>query len=241
MSTERPTEEKLQKVLAGIGLASRRVVEGYIIDERITVNGEIAHIGQRVNRDKDELSFDGVPLRVNPELVYYLLHKPKGVISTANDPQGRRTVNDLVPAEPRVYPVGRLDKDTEGLLLITNDGDLTYRLTHPSQGVEKEYLAEVSQKVSRGSLRRLREGIELEDGLTSPARVSQIQDGIIKIVIHEGRNRQVRRMFQAIGHPVKRLIRTRIGNMVDLTLQSGQWRQLNTLDLLHFEIDQVTE
>jgi len=241
VSTERPTEEKLQKVLAGIGLASRRVVEGYILDERITVNGEIAHIGQRVNRDKDELSFDGVPLRVNPELVYYLLHKPKGVISTANDPQGRRTVNDLVPAEPRVYPVGRLDKDTEGLLLITNDGDLTYRLTHPSQGVEKEYLAEVSQKVSRGSLRRLREGIQLEDGLTSPARVSQIQDGIIKIVIHEGRNRQVRRMFQAIGHPVKRLIRTRIGNMVDLTLQSGQWRQLNTLDLLHFEIDQVTE
>ena len=241
MSKERPSEEKLQKVLAGIGLASRRVVEGYILDERITVNGEIAHIGQRVNRDKDELSFDGVPLRVNPELVYYLLHKPKGVISTANDPQGRKTVIDLVPVEPRVYPVGRLDKDTEGLLLITNDGDLTYRLTHPSQGVEKEYLVELSQKVSRGNLRRLREGIELEDGLTSPAKVSQIQDGIIKIVIHEGRNRQVRRMFQAIGHPVKRLIRTRIGNMVDHTLQSGQWRQLTTIDLLHFETDQTTE
>ena len=241
MSKERPSEEKLQKVLAGIGLASRRVVEGYILDERITVNGEIAHIGQRVNRDKDELSFDGVPLRVNPELVYYLLHKPKGVISTANDPQGRKTVIDLVPVEPRVYPVGRLDKDTEGLLLITNDGDLTYRLTHPSQGVEKEYLVELSQKVSRGNLRRLREGIELEDGLTSPAKVSQIQDGIIKIVIHEGRNRQVRRMFQAIGHPVKRLIRTRIGNMVDHTLQSGQWRQLTTIDLLHFETAQTTE
>ena len=241
MSKERPSEEKLQKVLAGIGLASRRVVEGYILDERITVNGEIAHIGQRVNRDKDELSFDGVPLRVNPELVYYLLHKPKGVISTANDPQGRKTVIDLVPVEPRVYPVGRLDKDTEGLLLITNDGDLTYRLTHPSQGVEKEYLVELSQKVSRGNLRRLREGIDLEDGLTSPAKVSQIQDGIIKIVIHEGRNRQVRRMFQAIGHPVKRLIRTRIGNMVDHTLQSGQWRQLTTIDLLHFETDQATE
>ena len=241
MSKERPSEEKLQKVLAGIGLASRRVVEGYILDERITVNGEIAHIGQRVNRDKDELSFDGVPLRVNPELVYYLLHKPKGVISTANDPQGRKTVIDLVPVEPRVYPVGRLDKDTEGLLLITNDGDLTYRLTHPSQGVEKEYLVELSQKVSRGNLRRLREGIDLEDGLTSPAKVSQIQDGVIKIVIHEGRNRQVRRMFQAIGHPVKRLIRTRIGNMVDHTLQSGQWRQLTTIDLLHFETDQATE
>ena len=205
------------------------------------MNGEIAHIGQRVNRDKDELSFDGVPLRVNPELVYYLLHKPKGVISTANDPQGRKTVIDLVPVEPRVYPVGRLDKDTEGLLLITNDGDLTYRLTHPSQGVEKEYLVELSQKVSRGNLRRLREGIELEDGITSPAKVSQIQDGIIKIVIHEGRNRQVRRMFQAIDHPVKRLIRTRIGNMVDHTLQSGQWRQLTAIDLLHFETDQATE
>ena len=241
MSTESPQEEKLQKVLAGIGLASRRVVEGYILDERIMVNGEIAHIGQRVNRDKDELSFDGVPLRVNPELVYYLLHKPKGVISTANDPQGRKTVTDLVPPDPRVYPVGRLDKDTEGLLLITNDGDLTYRLTHPSQGVEKEYLVELSQKVSRGNLRRLREGIELEDGLTSPAKVSQIQDGVIKIVIHEGRNRQVRRMFQEIGHPVKRLIRTRIGNMVDHTLQSGQWRQLNALDLLHFEVGQITE
>ena len=241
MSTESPQEEKLQKVLAGIGLASRRVVEDYILDERIMVNGEIAHIGQRVNRDKDELSFDGVPLRVNPELVYYLLHKPKGVISTANDPQGRKTVTDLVPPDPRVYPVGRLDKDTEGLLLITNDGDLTYRLTHPSQGVEKEYLVELSQKVSRGNLRRLREGIELEDGLTSPAKVSQIQDGVIKIVIHEGRNRQVRRMFQEIGHPVKRLIRTRIGNMVDHTLQSGQWRQLNALDLLHFEVGQITE
>ena len=241
MSTEKPAEEKLQKILASIGLASRRVVEGYILDERITVNGEIAHIGQRVNRDKDEMSFDGVPLRVSAELVYYLLHKPKGVISTAKDPQGRKTVIDLLPAEPRVYPVGRLDKDTEGLILITNDGDLTYRLTHPSQGVEKEYLVELNERVSRGKLRRLREGIELEDGLTSPARVSQIQDGLVKIVIHEGRNRQVRRMFQEIGHPVKRLIRTRIGNLVDHTLQAGQWRQLTPLDLLHFEFDQLTE
>ena len=127
MSTSRPTEEKLQKVLAAVGLASRRVVEGYILDERITVNGGIAHIGQRINRDKDELSFDGVPLRVNPELVYYLLHKPKGVISTANAPPGRKTVTDLVPVEPRVYPVGRLDKDPEGLLLITNDAKIRIR------------------------------------------------------------------------------------------------------------------
>jgi 23S rRNA pseudouridine2605 synthase len=137
--------------------------------------------------------------------------------------------------------VGRLDKETEGLILLTNDGDLTYRLTHPSHGIEKEYLVQVAKKVPRGGLRQLREGIQLDDGLTSPARVSQIQDGVIKIVIHEGKNRQVRRMFQAIEHPVQRLIRTRIGNLVDRTLQSGQWRELTTLDLLHFEVDQVID
>jgi len=241
VSSENQPQEKLQKVLASIGLASRRVVEDYIIDERITVNGEIAHIGQRVNRHEDELLFDGVPLRVSPELIYYLLHKPRGIISTAKDPQGRKTVVDLVPTEPRVYPVGRLDKETEGLILLTNDGDLTYRLTHPSHGIEKEYLVQVAKKVPRGGLRQLREGIQLDDGLTSPARVSQIQDGVIKIVIHEGKNRQVRRMFQAIEHPVQRLIRTRIGNLVDRTLQSGQWRELTTLDLLHFEVDQVID
>jgi|TARA_B100001094_G_scaffold177776_1_gene171675 23S rRNA pseudouridine2605 synthase len=241
VSSENQPQEKLQKVLASIGLASRRVVEDYIIDERITVNGEIAHIGQRVNRHEDQLLFDGVPLRVSPELTYYLIHKPLGIISTAKDPQGRRTIVDLVPPEPRVYPVGRLDKETEGLILLTNDGDLTYRLTHPSHGIEKEYLVKVGKKLSRGSLRQLREGITLDDGLTSPARVSQIQDGVVKIVIHEGKNRQVRRMFQAVGHPVERLIRTRIGNLVDHTLQSGQWRELTTLDLLHFEVDQVVD
>ena len=241
MPTDKPTEEKLQKVLASIGLASRRMVENYILNERIIVNGEIAHIGQRVNRHEDELLFDGVPLRVRPDFVYYLLHKPLGVISTANDPQGRQTVVDLLPQKPRVYPVGRLDKDTEGLILVTNDGDLTYRLTHPSHGVEKEYLVKVQTKIARGGLRKLREGIELDDGLTSPARVSQLQDGVVRIVIHEGRNRQVRRMFEMIGHPVERLIRTRIGNLVDHALQSGQWRELTTMELLHFEVEQVTD
>jgi len=218
-----------------MGIASRRVVEEYILDERVQVNGKIAHIGQRVNIKVDELSFDGTPLRVKPDLVYYLLHKPTGIISTAKDPQGRETVIDLLPSEPRVFPVGRLDKESEGLLIVTNDGDLTYRLTHPSHGIEKEYLAAVEGKVSRGDLRRLREGIELEDGMTAPAKVSQVDDGLVKIVIHEGRNRQVRRMFQMIGHPVKRLVRTRIGNLVDHKLQSGQWRLLNALELLGFE------
>ena len=163
------------------------------------------------------------------------------MISTANDPQGRQTVVDLLPQKPRVYPVGRLDKDTEGLILVTNDGDLTHRLTHPSHGVEKEYLVKVQTKIARGGLRRLREGIELDDGLTSPARVSQLQDGVVRIVIHEGKNRQVRRMFEMIGHPVERLIRTRIGNLVDHALQSGQWRELTTMELLHFEVEQITD
>jgi len=228
-------EEKLQKVLARMGIASRRVVEEYILDERVQVNGEIAHIGQRVNITEDEILFDGTPIRVKPDLVYYLLHKPVGVISTAKDPQGRETVIDLLPAEPRVFPVGRLDKESEGLLIVTNDGDLTYRLTHPSHGVEKEYLAAVEGRVSRGNLRKLREGIELEDGMTAPAKVSQVDDGVVKIIIHEGKNRQVRRMFQMIGHPVKRLVRTRIGNLVDHKLQSGQWRLLDALELLDFE------
>ncbi len=235
MESANEQEEKLQKVLARMGIASRRVVEEYILDERVQVNGEIAHIGQRVNITEDEILFDGTPIRVKPDLVYYLLHKPVGVISTAKDPQGRETVIDLLPAEPRVFPVGRLDKESEGLLIVTNDGDLTYRLTHPSHGVEKEYLAAVEGRVSRGNLRKLREGIELEDGMTAPAKVSQVDDGVVKIIIHEGKNRQVRRMFQMIGHPVKRLVRTRIGNLVDHKLQSGQWRLLDALELLDFE------
>ena len=235
MESANEQEEKLQKVLARMGIASRRVVEEHILDERVQVNGEIAHIGQRVNIAEDEILFDGTPIRVKPDLVYYLLHKPVGVISTAKDPQGRETVIDLLPDEPRVFPVGRLDKESEGLLIVTNDGDLTYRLTHPSHGIEKEYLAAVEGKVSRGDLRKLREGIELEDGMTAPAKVSQVDDGVVKIIIHEGKNRQVRRMFQMIGHPVKRLVRTRIGNLVDHKLQSGQWRLLDALELLDFE------
>ena len=228
-------EEKLQKVLARMGLASRRAVEEYILDERVEVNGAIAHIGQRVNIQTDELNFDGTPLRVKPELVYYLLHKPRGVISTAKDPEGRETVVDLLPSVPRIFPVGRLDKESEGLLILTNDGDFTYRLTHPSHGVEKEYLVAVKGKISRGNLRKLREGIKLEDGITAPAKVSQVEDGLIKITIHEGKNRQVRRMFKSIDHPVLRLIRTRIGNLVDHKLQSGEWRLLDAMELLDFE------
>jgi 23S rRNA pseudouridine2605 synthase len=158
--------------------------------------------------------------------VYYLLNKPVGVVTTASDPQGRQTVVRLVPAEPRVFPVGRLDAATEGLLLLTNDGDLANRLMHPSHGVEKEYVAQVEGRVSAADVRRLRDGVELDDGLTAPAKVSQPSPGMLRITIHEGRNRQVRRMCEAVGHPVTRLVRVRIGPLRDNRLRPGEWREL---------------
>ncbi len=164
---------------------------------------------------------------VRPGLVTYLLNKPRGVVTTASDPQGRPTVVQLVPHEPRVFPVGRLDADTEGLLLLTNDGDLAHRLTHPSFGVEKEYLAEVEGNPTPAALRRLREGVDLEDGRTAPARASLVAPGAVRLVIHEGRNRQVRRMCEAVGHPVRRLVRTRIGPLADRRLKPGEWRILD--------------
>jgi 23S rRNA pseudouridine2605 synthase len=218
--------EKLQKVLARAGVASRRAVEILIMEGRVRVNGEVADVGRRVDPLTDVLEVDGALVATNPDLVHYLLHKPAGVVTTAIDPQGRPTVLDLVPAEPRVHPVGRLDLDTEGLLLLTNDGELTQRITHPSHGVEKEYLAQVEGTPSRGALRALREGVELDDGPTAPAKVSQVSPGVLRITIHEGRNRQVRRMCEAVGHPVSRLVRTRIGPLTDTALQPGEWRAL---------------
>ncbi len=220
--------ERLQKVLARAGIGSRRASEELIADGRVTVNDDIADLGRRVDVETDVVAVDGVVIGIRPGSVYYLLHKPAGVVTTADDPQGRPTVIDLVPDEPRVFPVGRLDMDTEGLLLVTNDGDLTHRLTHPSFGVDKEYLAHVDGELSRGALRRLREGVELDDGMTAPARVSQLEPGLVRLVIHEGRNRQVRRMCEAVGHPVIRLVRSRIGPLVDHTLAPGEWRALET-------------
>jgi 23S rRNA pseudouridine2605 synthase len=192
----------------------------------VTVDGEIAVLGRRIDPSTALVEVDGVHIGVAPDLVHWLLHKPAGVVTTASDPEGRTTVLDLVPDEPRVFPVGRLDYETEGLLLLTNDGELTHRLTHPSFGVEKEYLAEVDRVPSRGDLRRLREGIELEDGMTAPAKVASLDDRTLRITIHEGRNRQVRRMVAAVGSQVLRLVRTRIGPLTDTTLKPGEWREL---------------
>jgi 23S rRNA pseudouridine2605 synthase len=224
---DEPDGERLQKVLARAGIGSRRVCEDLIAEGKVTVNGEVAELGRRIDPEADAVEVDGVPLSVREGLVYYLLNKPAGVVSTASDPQGRRTVVELVPEEPRVYPVGRLDYETEGLLLLTNDGDLTHRLTHPSFGVEKEYLAEVEGTPTRGDLRRLREGVELDDGMTAPAKAALEPPNLLTITIHEGRNRQVRRMCDAIGHPVRRLVRMRIGPLADRTLKPGAWRELS--------------
>jgi len=227
--------ERLQKILARVGIGSRRVSEELIEDGRVSINGVTAILGARVDTDRDVVAVDGVPIGVKPGLVYYLLNKPKGVVTTADDPQGRPTVVEMVPAEPRVHSVGRLDLDTEGLLLLTNDGQLTHRLTHPSFGVDKEYVAEVDGTPSRGALRRLRDGVELDDGPTAPASASSPAPGIVKLVIHEGRNRQVRRMCEAVGHPVRRLVRTRIGPLRVAQLRPGEWRELTTDEVRSLE------
>jgi 23S rRNA pseudouridine2605 synthase len=232
-----PPGERLQKVLARAGLASRRASEELIAEGRVRVNGEVAELGRRIDPDADQVTIDGVPVPVAPGLVHYLLNKPPGVVTTASDPQGRPVVVDLVPAEPRVFPVGRLDADTEGLLILTNDGGFAHRLTHPSFGVAKEYLAEVEGTPGRAVLRTLREGVDLEDGRTAPARVSLVSPGVLRLVISEGRNRQVRRMCEAVGHPVRRLVRTRIGPVADRRLPPGSWRPLTTGEVRSLEAE----
>ncbi|MDQ6614230.1 MAG: rRNA pseudouridine synthase, partial [Actinomycetota bacterium] len=221
----------MQKVLARAGIASRRAAEELIVAGRVTVNGEVAVLGRRVDIKTDRVALDGVPVPVRPGLVYYLLNKPARVVSTAADPEGRPTVVDLVPGEPRVFPVGRLDFATEGLLVLTNDGELTQHLTHPRFGVAKEYVAVVDGRPSPADVRRLREGVDLDDGRTAPARVNLLAPDTLRIVIHEGRNRQIRRMCDAIGHPVQRLVRTRIGPLTDRRLAPGAWRLLTPAEV----------
>jgi 23S rRNA pseudouridine2605 synthase len=222
--------ERVQKVLARAGFGSRRQAEELVRTGRVTVDGAVARLGDRVDPAAARVCVDGVPVPTAPDLVYYLLHKPARVVTTAHDPEGRRTVVELVPDEPRVFPVGRLDYDTEGLLVLTNDGDLAQLVTHPRHGIEKMYLAEVSGVPSRATIRALREGVALEDGPTAPARVRLVQDlgdnAALEVVVHEGRNRIVRRMCEAVGHPVRRLVRTRVGPIADRRLAPGSWRVL---------------
>jgi 23S rRNA pseudouridine2605 synthase len=230
------TAERLQKVIAAAGLMSRRASEELIAAGRVTIDGRIAKLGDRVEPATQRVEIDGIPIPVRPDLVTYLLFKPAGVISTATDPQGRPTVVDLVPAEPRVVPVGRLDADTEGLLLLSNDGELIERVTHPRYGITKTYLAEVVGRPSPKALRRLTEGVLLDDGPAKAASAKLTgghgERALVELVMTEGRNREVRRMLEAVGHPVRRLARTAIGPVKDQRLQPGRYRLLDSREVL---------
>lgn len=223
-------EIRLQKFLADAGIASRRAAENLILQGKVQVNGRIIKkLGSKVDPEVDEIKVDGKTVRATPHYVYILMNKPKGVITTVKDPFGRPTVLSMLKGiKQRVYPVGRLDKDTEGLLILTNDGNLAYRLTHPKHEVEKTYVAQVEGIVNETQVKALERGVELEDGKTAPARVRILKVGenqtVLEIKIHEGRKRQVRRMCDAIGHPVINLKRTHIGELSLNGLKPGRWR-----------------
>lgn len=225
-----PEGERLQKVLARAGHGSRRAVEEMIASGRIKVNGAAARLGQRVDPAKDQVEIDGSTVPLATDLAYYLLNKPPGVVATASDDENRTTVLDLVPVEMRVYPVGRLDIDSEGAILLTNDGTLTQALTHPSFRFPKTYLVEVEGSVGGKGIRILAGGVDLEDGRTAPAEVKLIErsprTSLLEITLREGRNRQIRRMTEAIGHPTVRLVRTALGPVVVGRLKSGSFRKL---------------
>jgi 23S rRNA pseudouridine2605 synthase len=226
---------RLQKAIANAGLMSRRAAEELIAEGRVTIDGRTAILGDRVDSEAERVEIDGVPLPVAPDLVTYLLYKPPGVVSTVDDPQGRATVVELVPASPRVVPVGRLDYDSEGLLLMSNDGELILRVTHPRYGMTKTYVATVKGKPSNSVMRELERGVELEDGLARARGAKVIgsngSSSLIELTMTEGRKREVRRMMDTVGYPVDRLVRTAIGPLTDRSLKPGRWRRLNTTEI----------
>ncbi len=215
---------RLNAYLARAGVASRRAADDLIKAGRVTVNGAPGQLNTFVE-SRDRVEVDGQPVALQ-RLAYVLLHKPAGVVTTARDPQGRPTVVELVPEEPRVVPVGRLDADTTGALLLTNDGPLAHRLAHPRYGVEKVYEADVEGEPDEAALELLRNGIDLDDGRTSPARVRRLGPNRIELILHEGRNRQVRRMLDAVGHPVTHLHRSAYAGLTLEGLEPGRWREL---------------
>jgi 23S rRNA pseudouridine2605 synthase len=223
---------RLAKYLASAGVASRRAAEELIHAGRVTVGAVVVTDPALGVGDADEVRFDGRLLGGPESRVVYAVNKPAGVVSTAHDPQGRPTVVSLVPARRRLYPVGRLDIDTTGLILLTNDGELAHRLTHPKFEVEKTYRAVVANApVRERALQALRDGVELEDGRTSPARVKRVAADTLEITIHEGRKRQVRRMCESVGHPVRRLQRIRFGSLELGELKPGAHRRLTAAEV----------
>jgi 23S rRNA pseudouridine2605 synthase len=223
--------ERLQRLLARAGYGSRRRCEELIVEGRVTLNGTVATLGDRADPVEDEVRVDGLDVNLDPNVKYYAFHKPTGVVTTMRDPQGRPDIRAFLPEEgPRVFPVGRLDRDTEGLLLLTNDGDLANALTHPRFGVEKEYLAEVEGVPTPKHVGQLRRGVELEDGPASAksARVAgrSGERGAVRLVMTEGRKREVRRLLAAVGLPVTRLVRVRVGAVRLGRLPPGECREL---------------
>jgi 23S rRNA pseudouridine2605 synthase len=229
------SSQRLQKVLAAAGVASRRRAEDLLRAGRVAVNGETAQLGQSADPERDVVTVDGVPVE-REAFAYWLVHKPRGVVTTVHDPEGRRTVLDLVPdaeRQVRLFPVGRLDRDTEGLVLLTNDGALAQVLLHPSHETEREYRVTVKGRVGAEALRRLAEGIELEDGVTAPARVGRPRHDAASettrftLTLIEGRKRQIRRALDVLEHPVLRLLRVRMGPLQLGRLARGNARRLS--------------
>jgi 23S rRNA pseudouridine2605 synthase len=231
--------DRLQKILSHAGISSRRAAETLIAEGRVTVNGKtVREMGTKADPARDDIRVDGRRVKGPERLRYILLYKPPGYVTTRSDPQRRRTVMDLISGvREYVYPVGRLDFDTEGLLLLTNDGDLAAMLTHPRHEVERTYEAHVAGVPDEDAVDRLRRGIPLDGRRTQPADVLLLnkrphdREGILLITIREGRNRQVRRMLEAVGHPVRKLRRTKIGPLSDRRLKPGEWRDLTAKEV----------
>ncbi|MPZ72496.1 MAG: pseudouridine synthase [Nitriliruptorales bacterium] len=217
-------------MLAAAGIGSRRACEELIAAGRVAVDGEVVTLGAKADPASQVITVDGERIHSNPTLIYLLLNKPTGYVTTVTDPQGRPTVMDLVPASPRVYPVGRLDRDTEGLLLLTNDGELANRLVHPSYEIEKAYVAQIRGPAKRRAVRQLLDGIQIEEGVVRVRSVRELgasgDKTLIEIVLAEGKKRQVRRMLQAVGLPLERLARVRVGPLPLGDINPGKFRPL---------------
>ncbi|TSB46863.1 pseudouridine synthase [Alkalicoccobacillus porphyridii] len=239
--------ERLQKVIAHAGIASRRKAEELILQGRVTVNGKpVTELGVKVQAQRDKIEVDGVPID-KEEPVYFLLYKPSGVISSVSDDRDRKVVTDYLHIEQRVFPIGRLDYDTSGLILLTNDGDFANLLMHPRHQMNKVYVAKVEGTPTKESLKKLERGVMLEDGKTAPAQVKLISGdkkkntAIVRLSIHEGRNRQVRRMFEAIGHQVLKLKREEYSFLTLKGLNPGDVRPLKPIEVKHLRELAVTK
>ena len=225
---------RLQKFMADCGVASRRACEALIDEGRVKVNGKIVKTqGVKINPINTKVEVDNELISSTKTKTYLAFNKPAGILSTMSDPEGRPSLQDFFGSWPdRLFHVGRLDKESEGLIILTNDGQWAHESTHPSFGVEKTYLVQTEEPISRSAFQNLMEGVELEDGLAKPISVAR-RGAMIEVVIHEGRNQIVRRMFDALGYPVERLIRTAIGSIKLGELPPGKWRSLNSVELVN--------